>query len=282
MRATLQDGGFRLHYQMQYDTSGQVRGMEALLRLPHPNLGYVTPDRFIPIAEENGLIHPLGKWVIEEACRQLIKWNANRAEPLRIAVNVSPLQLMRVDFVSEVRQIIAESGIDPSWLEMEITERVVLNFDEIARRMEQLANMGIRFAVDDFGTGYSSLQHLHRLPVSSLKIDRSFIQQLCESSRSYSIVKAMIAMGHSLQMQVIAEGVEHADQMRILDELGCDFVQGFLLARPAPPETIEGSLDQPNPAASNDRRSAQVHYISGPTKNAAAMPHSAKQALYLG
>jgi diguanylate cyclase (GGDEF)-like protein/PAS domain S-box-containing protein len=239
MRAMLQEGEFRLHYQAQYHRDGQIRGMEALLRLPHPDLGFVSPDRFIPIAEENGLIHPLGRWVIEEACRQLMLWNANRAIPVRVAVNVSPLQLMHAEFTAEVRQALSQSGADPSWLEMEITERVVLNFDEVAKRMEELAAMGIRFAVDDFGTGYSSLQHLYRLPISTLKIDRSFVQQLSESSRSYPIVQAIVAMGHSLQMQIIAEGVEYEDQMRILRELNCDCMQGFLLGCPLPPETID-------------------------------------------
>jgi len=242
MRAMLLGGGFRLHYQVQYKTNGQIRGLEALLRLPHPNLGYVNPGQFIPLAEERGLIHPLGKWVIEEACRQLMLWNALRKTPICIAVNVSPLQLMRPDFVEEVRHIISQSGIDPAWLEMEITERVVLNFEVIAKHMEELARLGIRFAVDDFGTGYSSLQHLHRLPISTLKIDGSFIQQLSEVSRSYPIVKSIIAMGHSLQLEVIAEGVEHADQMRILQEIGCDCIQGFLLSRPSPPEAIEDLL----------------------------------------
>ncbi|HTF68984.1 MAG TPA: EAL domain-containing protein, partial [Edaphobacter sp.] len=120
--------------------------------------------------------------------------------------------------------------------------RVVLNIDEIAPRMTELADMGIRFAVDDFGTGYSSLQHLHRLPISTLKIDCSFIQQLCESSRSYSLVKSIIAMGHSLQMEVIAEGVEHEDQMQVLQDLDCDCMQGFLLSQPSSPETVEGLL----------------------------------------
>src|SRR6185503_16361278 len=138
---------------------------------------------------------------------------------------------------SEIRQVISKSGINPAWLEMEITERVVVNINEVAGRMTELAEIGIRFAVDDFGTGYSSLQHLHRLPISTLKIDRSFIQQLCESSRSYSIVKSIIAMGHGLQMEVIAEGVEHEDQMRVLRELHCDCIQGFLLSYPSPPET---------------------------------------------
>jgi EAL domain-containing protein (putative c-di-GMP-specific phosphodiesterase class I) len=196
------------------------------------------------MAEENGLIHPLGKWVVEEACRQLMLWNTGRTKPVRITVNVSPLQLMRSNFVAEVRQVISESGIDPAWLEMEITERVVLNFDEIAKRMEQLAEIGIRFAVDDFGTGYSSLQHLQRLPISTLKIDRSFVQQLSESSRSYPIVKAIIAMGHSLQMEVIAEGVETEDQMQVLRKLGCKCVQGFLLSHPSPPDVIESILNK--------------------------------------
>ncbi len=144
--------------------------------------------------------------------------------------------------MDEVRDALSDSSIEPEWLEMEITERVVLDIDEVAQRMKELADIGIRFALDDFGTGYSSLQQLHRLPVSTLKIDRSFIQQLCESSRSYSIVKSIIAMGHSLQMEVIAEGVEHQDQMRVLRELDCDCVQGFLLSRPSPPEVVEGLL----------------------------------------
>jgi diguanylate cyclase (GGDEF)-like protein/PAS domain S-box-containing protein len=244
MRATLQEGGFQLQYQLQYKLSGEIRGVEALLRLPHPNLGSVSPDRFIAIAEENGLIHSLGKWVLEEACRQLMLWNAKRESPVCVAINISPLQLIRPDFLTEVQQAVSESGIDPKWLEMEITERVVLNVDEIGKRMTELAAMGIRFAVDDFGTGYSSLQHLHRLPISTLKIDRSFVHQLCESSRSYSLVKSIIAMGHSLQMEVIAEGVEHEDQMQVLRDLDCDCIQGFLLSRPSPPETIEGFFHQ--------------------------------------
>ena len=242
IRAALQTESFYLNYQPQFWRAGRLRGMEALLRLPEPKHGLVSPDRFIPIAESNGLIHPLGKWVIEEVCRSLSRWNANREQPLCIAVNVSPLQLMRPDFAAEVERAISESGIDPSWLEMEITERVVLDFDEIARRMRPLADMGIRFAVDDFGTGYSSLQHLHRLPISTLKIDRSFIQQLSKASRSYPIVKAIIAMGHSLQMEIIAEGVEHEDQLCILNDLGCDYIQGYLLSRPLNPEAIETLL----------------------------------------
>jgi EAL domain-containing protein (putative c-di-GMP-specific phosphodiesterase class I) len=238
----LHSEGFQLHYQLQYYLSREIRGMEALLRLPSLKEAVVRPDRFIAIAEERGMIHSLGKLVLEKACRQLMIWNSQRDVPVRIAVNISPLQLMRSDFVSEVQEVISESGIEPSWLEMEITERVVLNIDEIAPRMTELADMGIRFAVDDFGTGYSSLQHLHRLPISTLKIDCSFIQQLCESSRSYSLVKSIIAMGHSLQMEVIAEGVEHEDQMQVLQDLDCDCIQGFLLSQPSSSETVEALL----------------------------------------
>jgi diguanylate cyclase (GGDEF)-like protein/PAS domain S-box-containing protein len=244
MREMLQRGGFHLHYQLQYNMIGEVRGMEALLRLRHPHLNSLSPDRFIPIAEENGLIHPLGKWVIDEACRQLVIWNSRRAKPICVAVNVSPLQLMRPEFAAEVEEAISQSGIEPGWLEMEITERVALNFDEIGKRMEQLAAIGIRFAIDDFGTGSSSLQHLHRLPISTLKIDRSFIQQLAETSRSYPIVKAILAMGHSLQMDVIAEGVENEDQMCLLRKLHCNCVQGFLLSHPEPAEIIQSILSR--------------------------------------
>jgi diguanylate cyclase (GGDEF)-like protein/PAS domain S-box-containing protein len=243
MREALMNNGFRLHYQVQYNMEGQVRGMEALLRLPHPTLGFVSPDRFIPLAEENGLIQPIGQWVIEEACRQLMEWQQQGRKPVRIAVNVSPLQLTRADFVDEVKKVILDSGVDPSWLEIEITERVVLNFDEVAKRMLELSAMGILFAVDDFGTGYSSLRHLYQLPISTVKIDRCFVQRLCESSRSYPIVAAIIAMGHSLNMQVLAEGVEEQEQVDTLRGLGCDGLQGFLLARPRPPADVEKLLE---------------------------------------
>ncbi len=247
IRSALQNESFHLHYQPQFCRAGNLRGLEALLRLPESKHGRVGPDRFIPIAEGNGLIHPLGKWVLEEVCRSSVRWNAGRKQPLCIAVNVSPLQLMRSDFAAEVERVVSDSGIDPNWLEMEITERIVLNFDAIARRMRPLAEMGIRFAVDDFGTGYSSLQHLNRLPISTLKIDCSFIQQLSRDSRTYPIVKAIIAMGQSLQMEIIAEGVEHERQMSILEELSCDCLQGYLLSRPLTPEAVNTLLERLEP-----------------------------------
>ena len=238
LREILERERLLLHYQLQYTQTDKLRGMEAFLRLPDTGQGYVSPDRMIARAEDNGMIYPVGRCVVEEVCRQLDQWRKVTASPLRIAVNVSPSQLMRKEFASEVGDSLSKWNIDPASLEMEITERAILNFDEISTEMQELSAMGIRFAVDDFGTGYSSLQHLHRLPISTVKIDRSFVQRLCDVSSSYPIVKAIIAVGHSMKMEVIAEGVEQEDQRAILDRLGCDGMQGYLFARPVSPEEI--------------------------------------------
>jgi EAL domain-containing protein (putative c-di-GMP-specific phosphodiesterase class I) len=216
--------------------------MEALLRMQDIGQGYVSPDRIIARAEDNGMIYPVGRCVVEEVCRQMDAWKSVSPSPIRVAVNVSPSQLMRKEFASEVADSLAKWKIDPSCLEMEITERAILNFDEISTEMHKLSGIGVRFAVDDFGTGYSSLQHLHRLPISAVKIDRSFVQRLCDSSSSYPIVKAIIAVGHSMKMEVIAEGVEQEEQRVILDRLGCDGMQGYLFAKPMSPEEISKSL----------------------------------------
>jgi EAL domain-containing protein (putative c-di-GMP-specific phosphodiesterase class I) len=242
LREMLEKERLLLHYQLQYSPNDAVRGMEALLRMQDIGQGYVSPDRIIARAEDNGMIYPVGRCVVEEVCRQMDAWKSVSGSPLRVAVNVSPSQLMRKEFASEVADSLAKWKIDPSCLEMEITERAILNFDEISTEMHELAGMGVRFAVDDFGTGYSSLQHLHRLPISAVKIDRSFVQRLCDSSSSYPIVKAIIAVGHSMKMEVIAEGVEQEEQRTILDRLGCDGMQGYLFAKPMSPEEISKSL----------------------------------------
>ncbi len=238
LRDILEKERLLLHYQLQYTPTDRLRGMEAFLRLPDTGQGYVSPDRMIARAEDNGMIYPVGRCVVEEVCRQLDQWRKVNPLPLRIAVNVSPAQLMRKEFASEVGDSLSKWNIDPASLEMEITERAILNFDEISTEMQELSAMGIRFAVDDFGTGYSSLQHLHRLPISTVKIDRSFVQRLCDVSSSYPIVKAIIAVGHSMKMEVIAEGVEQEEQRVILDRLGCDGMQGYLFAKPVSPEEI--------------------------------------------
>lgn len=238
LRELLEQDRLMLHYQLQYAANDRLRGMEAFLRLPDSGAGFIGPDRIIARAEDNGMIYPVGRCVVEEVCRQLDHWKKQSTSPLRVAVNVSPSQLMRKEFASEVAASLAKWRIDPGCLEMEITERAILNIDEISSEMQELAGMGVRFAVDDFGTGYSSLQHLHRLPISTVKIDRSFVQRLCDSSSSYPIVKAIIAVGHSMKMEVIAEGVEHEEQKLILDRLGCDGMQGYLLAKPISPDEI--------------------------------------------
>lgn len=238
LREILEKERLLLHYQLQYSPNDKLRGMEAFLRLPDMGQGYVSPDRMIARAEDNGMIYPVGRCVVEEVCRQQDQWKKLTGSVVRVAVNVSPSQLMRKEFASEVAESLSKWNVDPGCLEMEITERAILNFDEISREMQELSAMGIRFAVDDFGTGYSSLQHLHRLPISTVKIDRSFVQRLCDSSSSYPIVKAIIAVGHSMKMEVIAEGVELEEQRLILDRLGCDGMQGYLFAKPVAPEEI--------------------------------------------
>lgn len=228
MQEALKVGSFRLHYQPQYTPAGTVCKFEALLRLPGRDGGSVPPDLFVPIAEETGLIEELGMWVIEEASCQLRKWKACFGSTVPIAVNVSPLQLKKAGFAQAALNKIRECGADPGCLEFEITERAVLNFAEAQEPMQQLTKAGIVFAVDDFGTGYSSLQHLHRLPISVLKIDRYFINRLGVQPDADAIVEAIVSMAHALGMSVVAEGVETQEQREIATSMGCDTIQGFL------------------------------------------------------
>jgi diguanylate cyclase (GGDEF)-like protein/PAS domain S-box-containing protein len=235
MRRMLSERGFELYYQPVYSTSGSLCSLEALLRLNHPRLGMIAPERFIPIAEECGLILPLGIWVLEEVCRQSVEWQHRGLKPIRIAFNVSPLQFMRSDFSTEVMRVVSQLELDPQLLELEVTETTVMcNLPEVARQMRSLAALGIHFSVDDFGTGYSSLSHLHQLPISTLKIDRSFVERISAVNGTYSIVQAITALGHSLDLKVIAEGVERSDQLEALRRIGCDFLQGYLFAPPMP------------------------------------------------
>ncbi|MGA7158350.1 MAG: EAL domain-containing protein [Acidobacteriaceae bacterium] len=271
LREMLEKDRIMLHYQLQYGANDRLRGMEAFLRLPDSEEGYLGPDRIIARAEDNGMIYPVGRCVVEEVCRQLDHWKKHTAAPLRVAVNVSPSQLMRKEFASEVAASLAKWKINPSCMEMEITERAILNIDEISTEMQELAHIGVRFAVDDFGTGYSSLQHLHRLPISTVKIDRSFVQRLCDSSSSYPIVKAIIAVGHSMKMEVIAEGVEHDEQKQILDRLGCDGMQGYLFAKPVSPEEISKLLLTSPKDAEGGHKIAPLTIRQAPARNVRTM-----------
>ncbi len=233
MTEALETEGFALHYQPQYRIDGSLAGFEALLRLPHPTLGMISPARLIPIAEESGMIVALGRWVLREACRQSLEWQLTGYRPVPIAVNISAIQFMRDDFADQVADVLRESGLNPELLELELTESVMVkDFTESTRQLERLKALGVSIAVDDFGTGYSSLNQLHRLPIDRIKIDRSFIQALGETRGTLPIVESIIAMAHRMGMMVVAEGVETEQQERALADHGCDLLQGYLLSKP--------------------------------------------------
>jgi diguanylate cyclase (GGDEF)-like protein/PAS domain S-box-containing protein len=249
MREALHDGDYHLAYQPLYGFDGQVHGLEALLRLDHPKYGAVSPADFIPIAEEMGLIVPLGQWVIEQTCRQLLLWQSQGMRMVPVAVNLSVLQLVRVDFAGRLMKTLNQYGIDPKWIHLEVTETAaMLNLDEVSGQMAALSSLGIAFSLDDFGTGHSSLGRLHQLRLSELKIDRSFIKDLGPQTGTYSIVQAILSMAHSLGHEVVAEGVETASQLDCLRELHCDLLQGFLLSRPVQPELIPILTSTSHPA----------------------------------
>ncbi|MCC5883627.1 MAG: EAL domain-containing protein [Halomonas sp.] len=244
LRHALQRGEFRLVYQLQFDADRRPRSAEALVRWQHPRRGLVSPAQFIPLAEESGLIVPLGDWVLEQACRQLVAWQqqVNTAH-MSLAVNVSARQFQQADFIERVEQTLAATGANPSLLKLELTESSVIDDIETAiERMQRLRALGIKFALDDFGTGYSSLQYLKRLPLDQIKIDQSFINDLLDSPDDMAIVRTVIAMGVSLQLEVVAEGVETAQQLDWLVEEGCHVFQGYYFCKPLPVDQLELSL----------------------------------------
>jgi diguanylate cyclase (GGDEF)-like protein/PAS domain S-box-containing protein len=251
MRYQLPQGGFHLVYQPLYAFDGKVHELEALLRLTHPKYGAVSPAKFIPIAEETGLIVPIGEWVIEEVCRQIREWDEQDMQLVPIALNVSAIQLAHSEFADHLMSTLKSFGVNPEWIELEVTESaVVLNMAEVATQMKALSTQGVRFSIDDFGTGHSSLGRLDRLPISTLKIDRSFVERICTQDGTYSIVQAIIAMTKSLGMRVVAEGVDREDQIERLRELDCDYLQGFLLSRPLKPQAVPSVVNATYPVVS--------------------------------
>jgi diguanylate cyclase (GGDEF)-like protein/PAS domain S-box-containing protein len=233
LRKADQRGELLLHYQPQFDLAdGQLTGVEALLRWQHPELGMVMPDRFISIAEETGLILDIGRWVIAEAARAAVRWNTGRAQPIRIAVNLSARQFMLNDLVATVRGVLDETGCDPAWLELEITESLLLGDNDIATSLDALSALGLTIAIDDFGTGYSALGYLHRFPIHTLKIDRSFMQGIETDKKKTGIVRAIISIASALDMRLVAEGVETLQQVQVLDGFGCHAAQGYYFGRP--------------------------------------------------
>jgi diguanylate cyclase (GGDEF)-like protein/PAS domain S-box-containing protein len=235
MRSALKDDGLELYYQPQYSMAGNLCGLEAMLRLNHPQMGTIAAERFLPVAEERGLIVPLGNWVLDEVCRQSMEWQGQHLVQLRISFAVSPLQFLHSDFSARVLSAAAQRGLDPKLLELVVTESTVMrNRPEVASQMRSLAALGVHFSVAGFGSSYSCLSHLHQLPVSTLKIDCSFVERISDPNGTYTIVQAIIALAHSLGFKVVAEGVERSDQLECLRALSCDFVQGLLLAPSLP------------------------------------------------
>jgi diguanylate cyclase (GGDEF)-like protein len=233
-------GELELFYQPQVDLrSDTLIGFEALARWNHPTLGPISPMRFVPIAEESGLVVPLGHWVLREACRQNAAWQRAGLKPVRVAVNVSTLQFERPEMIQTVIDALRDASLEPRYLELEVLESLLVQrIDESARRMEQLRQLGVELAIDDFGTGYSSLRYLHRFPIDTLKIDRSFTQNISSSDGTYQgtrstlpLVQAIIALAHGLGLGVIAEGVESERQADVLGQAGCHIVQGHLFSR---------------------------------------------------
>ncbi|NOR51458.1 MAG: EAL domain-containing protein, partial [Gammaproteobacteria bacterium] len=234
LRRALDQNEMQLNFQPQVDIRGLVKGAEVLLRWNHPTRGMVSPTEFIPLAEETGLIIPIGEWVLYQACQLISNWEEeglNREYSL--AVNVSPRQFRLTNFVSRVKAILEETGANPARLELELTEGVVVdNVEDTIEKMSTLREIGVRFALDDFGTGYSSLSYLKRLPLDKLKIDQSFVRDISLDSNDATIVETIISMGRHMDLHVIAEGVDSEEELRFLDEKGCHTYQGFYFSPP--------------------------------------------------
>jgi diguanylate cyclase (GGDEF)-like protein len=241
LHRALSRGELQLYYQPQFQLpSRNLGGVEALLRWNHPKWGLVQPGRFVPVAEESGLIVPIGLWVLREACRQHQAWRHMGYPPVKIAVNISATQFMQSNLVDKVAEALAAHEMAPCFLEVELTEGVLMrDAADSARQIAELRDLGVRISVDDFGTGYSSLSYLQRLPIDDLKIDKCFIQGIDQATGAPSLVQAIIGLAHGLKLTATAEGLETEGQLELLQALGCDKVQGFLLGRPVPAEEWE-------------------------------------------
>lgn len=244
LQQALVNNEFSLHYQPQIDlSSGCIIGVEALLRWQHPQLGSISPAVFIPIAEERGLIVPIGDWVLETACRQSMQWQQQGLPKINMAVNISALQMQQANFCDKLVAVLKKTGLPPEQLELELTESAIMESSDLAQvLLQQLKSLGVMLAIDDFGTGYSSLSYLKRFPIDKLKIDRSFIKDLTFDSEDEAITQAIIGIGRALKHKVIAEGVETLEQQQFLQREGCDEMQGFYFSRPLPSDDFANLL----------------------------------------
>jgi len=235
LRTAIRDGKIKVHYQPEFDSgSGKLVRFEALARWTHPHLGMIPPDKFIPIAEESGLIHALGEMVLEKACRDCLEWQTLSERPVQVAVNVSALQFNAENIVEDIQGVLERTGLEPCLLQLELTESVMVgSLQSSAAKMCRLRDLGISLAIDDFGTGYSCLSYLPGLPFTALKIDRAFVRNLTPGSDSFELVRSMVDMAHRMNMRVIVEGVETLAQQRVMREMGADEMQGYLLGKPS-------------------------------------------------
>lgn len=243
LRWAIQKEQLTLHYQPQIDLkTGKTSGVEALVRWQHPEHGMISPARFIPLAEETGYIVSIGKWVLERACFQAKKWQDKGLPPIPISINVSPREFRQLSFVDQVQDALSRSGLQPCYLNLEITENIMSDVHHCKVTLEKLRELGVNVSVDDFGTGYSSLSYLNDFPLTHLKIDQAFVRELNKSNRA--IVKTIIGLAMNLNLKVVAEGVETEEQANFLDSLACDHVQGYLYSKPLPDDQIEPLLTQ--------------------------------------
>jgi len=244
LRKALDNDELHLVYQPQIETdSGRIIGVEALLRWVNPELGFVSPGEFIPLAEETGLIVPIGEWVLRTACLQNKAWQDAGLPPIRVGINISSRQFRQGNLASRVESVLAETGLDPTWLDLEITESILIeNQEQAILELERFHELGIHISLDDFGTGYSSLSYLKHLPIDTLKIDQSFVREITTSAADAAICSAIISMAHSLRKSVIAEGVETGEHLAYLKGLSCDQMQGYYFSRPEKPELVAEML----------------------------------------
>jgi diguanylate cyclase (GGDEF)-like protein len=248
LRHAVERNELSLHYQPKVDlASGEITGVEALLRWTHPEYGILPPGQFIPLAEETGLIVPMGRWALQAACEQNMAWQRRGLRPVSVAVNLSPRQFTDDNLLHDVDEALLLSGMSPALLQLEVTESMMMrNVPRAIKTLDQIRGRGIRLAIDDFGTGYSSMSLMKQFPIDTLKIDRSFVRDLPDDSEDKAIAQAIISMGKALEMTIVAEGVETPAQEAFLRAHGCDEIQGFLFSRPLPPDQL-AELLQPTP-----------------------------------